>query len=104
MIINSANMSGKGFDFRLHTLNTTGHLRWNSSLIINYSTEKVTKYNDQTANRLSNLVGNATSITPIEGQPLYAIASYRWGGLDESGDPLGYTQDGKSKDYRAISN
>lgn len=104
MIINSANMTGKGLDFRLHTLNTTGYLRWNSSLIVNYSTDKVTKYNDQTANRLSNLIGGATSITPIEGQPLYAIASYRWGGLDESGDPLGYSEDGKTKDYNAILN
>lgn len=104
MIQNTANMAGNGIDLRLTTRNIGRKFKWNSSFIFSYNESKVTKYNSESANRLANLIGNGNVITPIEGHPLYSIASYRWGGLDAQGDPQGYTLEGISKNYPAIIN
>jgi hypothetical protein len=49
------------------------------------------------------LLGTGQSITPIEGKPLYAIAAYKWAGLNSSGLPQGYLKGAVSTDYAAIS-
>lgn len=104
MIQNTANMAGNGIDLRLSTRNIDRKFKWNSSFIFSYNESKVTKYKSESANRLANLIGNGNVITPIEGHPLYSIASYRWGGLDAQGDPQGYTLEGISKNYSTIIN
>lgn len=104
LIINAANMKGKGFDLNLRTLNIDKGVKWNTNFIFTYVRNKTTKYNNGTSNRLSNLVGNGNTITPVIGKPLYSVASYRWGGLDSEGKPQGYVGDELSSDYQAIVN
>lgn len=96
---NVANMIGKGIDLQIQTLNIDKKIRWTTNLLFNYNTDKVTKY---------YMVGTVftptwgRSIAPLKGKPVYALLSYKWGGLDKQGDPQGYLNGILSKDYNAI--
>jgi hypothetical protein len=53
----------------------------------------------------SSTIQNNGSITGITGKPLYALFSYKWGGLDpQNGNPQGYLNGKISEDYSAIIN
>ncbi|MBB5645784.1 SusC/RagA family TonB-linked outer membrane protein [Pedobacter cryoconitis] len=103
---NFAEMSGNGVDITLNSRNLKGRFGWLTSLLVSYATDKVTKY-DLTAsnNQLVNADGlNGRSIVPIVGKPVYSVFSLPWGGLDpQNGDPIGYVNGVKSKDYATIN-
>src|SRR5690606_28302358 len=63
------------------------------------NTDKVTQY-FQEASGVSYLYYSGT---PLTDRPLYALYSYKWGGLDpENGDPIGYLDGEESKNYSSI--
>nr|MBC7614373.1 SusC/RagA family TonB-linked outer membrane protein [Pseudopedobacter sp.] len=102
---NVADMKGDGFDIQLQSLNTTGKFIWRSALLLNINHQKTTNYYNRTGSEpVYNLVGGGTSINPVVGYPLYAIAAYRWGGLDPNGNPQYYIGDEKSTNYTEIIN
>jgi len=104
---NFANMSGHGFDFQLTSKNTDRAFKWRTTLLLNYTTDKVTKYDVITAptGHLSATGAAANSILPVVGKPVYGIYSYRWAGLDpNTGDPQGYVGKQVSKDYSTLDN
>lgn len=47
-LLNVGNISNKGFDFDVRTINTTGKLRWNSALNLSVNRNKVTNLNTET--------------------------------------------------------
>ncbi|NQX37771.1 SusC/RagA family TonB-linked outer membrane protein [Pedobacter steynii] len=104
-IYNSSDLKGKGLDLSLHSLNLKGSFKWNTDLFLNYNSNKVTKYtplNTDITNYINE--GLAVSSGLIVGRPVYAIFSYGWAGLDpNSGDPMGYLNGEKSKDYTALT-
>lgn len=102
IITNAANMKGEGIDVMLTSRNINKHIQWSTTLLYNYNTSKTTKYNDSRALTLTSLLSGGRNITPVIGKPLYAIAAYKWGGLDASGNPLGYLNGQPSTDYAAI--
>lgn len=104
VIMNSANMIGKGIDLRLNSINMNKSFRWSTMYILNLVKNHTSAYHITEASRLATLVGNGKSITPVVGKPLYSIASYRWAGLDESGNPVGFLGDDLSTDYQKIFN
>ncbi|NVM62191.1 hypothetical protein FHW88_000467 [Mucilaginibacter sp. SG538B] len=79
--------------------------RWTSNLLISYVTDKVTVY-DNPASALVYLAsgsGNGGTITPIAGQPIYGVYSFRSGPLThDTGDPQGYLDGQLSTDYKNI--
>lgn len=98
---NSANTSAKGFDLSLNGLILKDPFVWRARMLLSYNKVMVTKYMADHEPVMSTVQG----IDPIEGQPAYAVFSYRWGGLDpDSGDPLGYLEGELSKDWREILN
>jgi TonB-linked SusC/RagA family outer membrane protein len=99
---NVANMEGKGLDVIVNTKNINKSFKWTSTLIFNFNSNKTTKYYSSTASSIAYLINDGNTIIPIIGKPLYAIAAYKWGGLDEQGDPQGYVNGQLSKDYLAI--
>lgn len=100
---NVAQMRGSGIDASFQLRRLKGDLQWVSDIIVGYSQNKVSKY-EASASIASAFVGNGELITPFEGKPVYAIYSYGWAGLDpQTGDPLGYFEGQKSKDYSGIS-
>jgi TonB-linked SusC/RagA family outer membrane protein len=91
--INYANLRGHGYDLTIRSLNIDRVFKWQTTLLLSLSKDKVTKYNG----------GTGSSV--IIGNPVNSIYSYRWGGLDpNTGDPMGYSDDTtKSKNYGALT-
>ncbi|MGM9478950.1 SusC/RagA family TonB-linked outer membrane protein [Pedobacter sp. GSP4] len=100
---NMANTQVQGLDFNVNTVNLTGKLKWNSSFWISYTHERVTKFFPGTLSTAGNYAQMADAGTlPREGFPLYGTYSYRYAGLDATGEPQGYLNDAPSTDYPAI--
>ncbi len=96
---NTANITGKGIDFNVNSINTTGRFQWSSSFFLSYVKDIVTK----SQVNISALGFVQGAVSPMEGKPLYTIYSYPWGGLDpNNGDPQGYLDGVLSKDYAKI--
>jgi len=103
---NTASISGNGFDVVINSRNIDyGNFKWTSNLMVSYVLDKVTKY-DQPVVPLSYLsLGSGSSgiITPLVGQPLFGIYSFRSGPLThDTGDPQGYLNGQLSTDYNSI--
>ena len=100
---NVANLNGQGVDISILTKNIKGAFAWSTRLVHSYNTSKVTQFYTIASQNVANILNNnGTTITPIIGKPLFAIAAYKWGGLNSSGDPQGYLNGALSTDYDAI--
>ncbi|GAB3026229.1 SusC/RagA family TonB-linked outer membrane protein [Niabella terrae] len=103
IVANVAAMKGRGWDITLNSLNVNRAFKWRTSFLFNYNTAITTKYYaPQAANMAQLLSFDGSGINPVIGKPLYAIAAYRWGGLNAQGMPLGYMQDTLTTDYRSL--
>jgi len=99
---NSAMLRNRGFDLTLKNSQRFGNLYWNNNFIMSINRNIVQEYLLEPT-RLSNWVGQGANISPIVGQPAYALVSYRWAGLDSTnGDPMGYLNGEVSKNYAMI--
>ncbi len=98
---NVASMSGRGVDITLASKNIDRLFKWNTQLFASYNKSKTTRYYGGEGYS-GGIVGNGNAITPLEGMPLYAIASFRWAGLDGSGNPQGYLDGQLSTEYDKI--
>lgn len=98
---NVANMKGNGIDITFTTTNIDRAVKWRTSVIYNYNTSKTTKYYTDASKDFYN-INDGNLIVPVIGKPLYGIAAYNWGGLNENGDPQGYIDGILSTDYGAI--
>lgn len=96
---NTADMKGQGFDLSLETVNVTGALVWKTNWLLSHAWDKITSYKVKQPSIGSYVT---TSNTPREGGPVDALYSFRWAGLDQFGDPLGYVGDKTSKDYSKL--
>ncbi|WP_316831937.1 SusC/RagA family TonB-linked outer membrane protein [Pedobacter aquatilis] len=104
IVRNVANMIGKGLEMEFHSLNLkSARLNWQTDFFFNYNNNKTTKYYSSGTFGLFNLLNGGASINPVVGQPLYALAGYKWGGLDANGNPQGYLNGKLSTDYEAMS-
>lgn len=99
---NVADMKGNGIDVTLHSNNIHRDLIWTTDFLLSYNTSITTAYHTTTATTVANFLGGGNIITPVIGKPLYALAAYKWGGLDAQGNPQGYLGDTISEDYNAI--
>jgi len=100
---NVASMSGKGVDLILESRNIEKKFKWTSRLLFNYNESKVTKYFTTDALNGGRIIGGGgETITPVIGKPLYAIAAFKWEGLNDQGDPQGLLDGKKSTDYQSI--
>jgi len=99
---NVAEMEGRGVSLNLLTQNIRGPFQWATSWILNHSSDKTTKYYSPESASGNVLLGSGNRISPVIGKPLYAVAAYKWGGLNNEGDPLGYIDGKLSTDYFGI--
>lgn len=101
MMMNSADLIGKGTDLTLMSRNLRGGFQWNSNLMLSYNSVMVSKF---MAER-NPVMAKVQDIDPIEGYPAYAVFSYKWAGLNpENGNPRGYLNGEISEDWRDILN
>jgi outer membrane receptor protein involved in Fe transport len=98
---NSADIVGKGWDIVLNSANLSGQFSWNTSILFTYTKDKVTKYLFQPTTLGDEI---SASINPLIGHPLYSLYAFKWGGLDNVGDPQVYLDGKLSKDYGSIYN
>jgi TonB-linked SusC/RagA family outer membrane protein len=103
---NTASTSGNGFDIVINSRNiNTQNFKWTSSLLVSYVIDKVTSYDAQSdvVTYLSAGSGNAGTITPLVGKPIFGIYSFKSGPLThDTGDPQGYLNGHLSTDYSNI--
>jgi TonB-dependent starch-binding outer membrane protein SusC len=104
IVKNVANMKGDGIDVMLATKNINKGFRWTSTILYNYNTSKTTAYFDDAYRNLTVLLGGGRFISPVIGKPLYAIAAYKWAGLDKEGNPQGLLAGKPSTDYSGMYN
>lgn len=101
MTKNVAEMKGTGFDISIQSRNIDGLFKWKTHALVNMNKSKTSKYYGSTGS-VSGMLGPGMTVTPSEGKPLYSLASYRWAGLDDRGEPQGYLDGAPSRDYNAI--
>jgi len=98
--VNYADMRTKGMDIRLTTNNLNGKLKWNTSILFSYSSNKITNYKGDPEVNLASTYFSAYGAPPIEGRSIDGFFSYPWIGLDpETGDPLVLFEDKVGTDY-----
>ena len=90
----------------INTRNINGtNFKWTTNLLISHVIDKVTAYDAPSSvfGYLAAGNGNGGTITPLAGQPIYAIYSFRSGPLThDTGDPQGYLDGKLSTDYSSI--
>jgi TonB-dependent starch-binding outer membrane protein SusC len=94
---NTADMKGRGLDLELQTRNLDGKFQWTTNILFSYAYSWVTRYAYE-ATTTSTYLGSL-GINPVIGKPVYSLYSYRWGGLDSTGNPQGFVDGKLSKDY-----
>lgn len=99
---NVAEMKGEGVEVNLTSKNIDKAFKWRTNYFFTYTNNKISAYNTKESTQSSQLLFGGESITPVIGKPLYAIAAYKWGGLDSLGNPQGYVNGKKSIDYTEI--
>jgi len=85
---NSANTLTKGMDFQISSRNLMGVVKWNTTLLYNHLTSKVTSYRVSNGSNFNVISENYKN--PIEGFPFYSVFSFKYAGLNMNGDPQGY--------------
>lgn len=103
IVTNAGDMESKGIDLQLTTLNINKAVKWSTTVLFNYNTSKTTRYFEAASQRISRFMSGGKNITPVIGKPLYALAAYKWGGLDQQGNPQGYLNGQLSTNYSAIA-
>lgn len=106
IVMNVASMWGEGVDILLRHSWRRANFSWTNMVIYNYNQSKTKEYYDDSgkSDLARVIVQNGKMITPIAGFPLYSLAAYTWGGLDDKGNPQGYLEGELSIDYNAMSN
>lgn len=103
---NTAATTGHGIDLVINSRNIfKDNFRWTTGLLVSHVMDRVTVYDSPSATitYLAAGDGNGGSITPLAGQPIYSIYSFRSGPLThDTGDPQGYVNGSLSTDYNKI--
>lgn len=102
---NFSDMRGQGIDIALETKNIDRVFRWTSKLIFSRATDEVTRFGTRynPAFLVTNLSASGGGIYPVVGYPVFSLYSFKWGGLDATGQPQGYINNQISKDYPTLN-
>lgn len=105
LVRNVASMEGYGLELDLHaSYMERNRFKWTGGWYLTWNENKTTAYYISSNNHdLARLLVDGTSINPVIGYSLYAIAARKWAGLDGAGNPMGYLEGKPSTDYQAIN-
>jgi TonB-linked SusC/RagA family outer membrane protein len=98
---NAGDMSNKGIDFSITTVNIKkSDFRWSTLINLGYNTNKITHVNQSTA--IVN--GDQLIYNPyVQNYPAFAVFAYNYAGLDNQGDPQIRLSDGTVSKARGIA-
>jgi TonB-linked SusC/RagA family outer membrane protein len=97
---NTGRLNGFGIDANVHTVNIKKAFTWETYGWMSYTTNKV-----QSRELLLNEAwqyADPSTYVPRKGYPVDAIFAFPMAGLDKIGDPVGYLENEKSKNYWRI--
>lgn len=97
---NIGRMKGKGWDIRISTINTRGAFKWTTDYKLSIYQDKITKFYSFPANAALAIGGE---LARWENYPVLSLFRYRWAGLNQNGDPLGYLDGQISRDWALIT-
>lgn len=101
--INYANIRTVGWDMQLSSRNTTGRLRWNTTLLMSWADNEVTRYNGNETLATYRYLGS--SKPPVVNTSRDLIYALPWYGLaSDSGYPIAYLDGRQTDDYRTYYN
>lgn len=100
---NYADMETKGLDLEIVTSNTRGKVKWGSSFLFNYVTNKITNYYTSQGLPITSYLthGTPAARAGVSRDQIYAIP---WHGLNNNGDPLVSYKQELSTDYTEYFN
>lgn len=81
--LNIGNLTNKGIDLEIRTVNTTGAVQWNTSFNISGFRNKVTKLADDTD------VSLGSGLRLIKGEPIGTFYGYKFAGIFQSDEEAG---------------
>jgi len=101
---NFADMKSSGTDIQLNVKILDRAFKWDTGFQFSYASEEVTQYNFQNnaANYIQYGSGRSGFVFPVLGRPVYGVYSYKWAGLDATGQPQGYLNGELSKNYATL--
>ncbi|WP_170123239.1 SusC/RagA family TonB-linked outer membrane protein [Pedobacter nutrimenti] len=100
---NSADTRTSGIDLSLNkNVVGTGTIKWQSNFLFSYNRETITNYKVKQSSNFNIVTSNY--VNPLEGYPYYAIFSFKFLRLDNSGKPVGILNDKETTDYTSIIN
>ncbi|MBE8722304.1 SusC/RagA family TonB-linked outer membrane protein [Sphingobacterium pedocola] len=98
-LVNYADLRTRGVDIQLRSVNLTGTLNWNTTVLVNYVSNKVTNYKANESTALYSYFDSPA--TPVVGSSRDVVYSIPWQGLSpENGYPLVSLDGNESQDYR----
>lgn len=103
IVKNAASIAANGVDLTIRSKDLGRTLKWSGMLLASYYRDKTLKYETLQAESVFSKFRAGMYTVPVVGKPLNSIAAYRWGGLDEAGNPQGFVNGEKSIDYAAIA-
>ena len=99
---NIGEAKGQGWDIQLRGQSSFGKFFWHKDFIFNTYTDRVTKLGNEATLGKEAM---STGFTILEGYSPSSLFAYKWAGLDgATGDPVGYIEGQKTKDYNTIVN
>lgn len=99
---NVAAMKGSGVDLTLNAELLSHRFSWEAALLFSYNHSIITSYY-ASGNLALNFVGSGSTISGLEGRPVYSILTFKSAGLDAAGNPRGYINDTLSTNYNALT-
>jgi len=102
--INYASMTTKGFDLELNTVNIDKSFKWETNMLVNIVSNKITDYMADQNPNIKNFF-SVNSAPVIVGNSRDAIYTLPWNGLDpNTGDPLAIKDGEEYSNYTAYLN
>lgn len=102
-LVNYADLNTKGLDVELSSKNLIGKFTWNSTFLISYVTNKITKYTTQDVTSIGYYASSPAP--PTKGVSRDIVYAMPWNGLNPETGNLLIMVDGKtSEDYRNYYN
>ena len=90
-LFNTATLNGRGVDLGVSVVPLlTKAMRWTTTLNLSFNTNVIKD------TRFNNPVGSLGADYPYDGYPIDYLFSYKWAGLDKTGQGLILSQDGKT--------
>jgi len=101
---NYANMSTKGVDLQLNSINVKGAFQWQTNLLLSYTANKVTDFSTPVVPYISAYFNNSSK-PPAAGRSIDELYVLPWNGLDhQTGLPIIYKNGKISTDYLGYIN